>query len=388
MDEYDFIQDLFWKNMPFGDKIGWSKHYWENAKINGNNPSFLFTGQGFLRINECLTEKQLKSLENIEVLDVYLSEPVTYYNQNHPKPNDEISVQTRMEDLPIIELLELKELSQFKIERNINTIRVFTCDYNINKYFKDRYPNLDLYCYDTFLSLVLVDSEFTTKLINAKFFCTNARFDTHRHLIMSYLIGRSGYYTWYYRTYYDIKNNYWSDKKGLPWKALRKGSKTLNKTRLPKNENVPLIDVHNPFKFYNPEFKKEVGKVYEKNITRAFCCIVNETRFAQHTANFSEKTTIPISYGSPFVLVAPPLTLQYLREFGFKTFSQWWDESYDEIHDPNLRMKKILEVIDFIDQKSPKQLKKIYNEMIPTLKYNAEHAAHVRDNYDQYIFKN
>ena len=54
------------------------------------------------------------------------------------------------------------------------------------------------------------------------------------------------------------------------------------------------------------------GKIYYKN---SFCEVVCETRFAQPTGNFSEKTIRPMHFHRPFVLVAPPHTLKYLKEF-------------------------------------------------------------------------
>ena len=49
----------------------------------------------------------------------------------------------------------------------------------------------------------------------------------------------------------------------------------------------------------------------------------NRSRF------FSEKTVRPLVYGQPFITVGSPHLLSALRSLGFKTFSTWWDESYD-----------------------------------------------------------
>ena len=75
-------------------------------------------------------------------------------------------------------------------------------------------------------------------------------------------------------------------------------------------------------------------------------------------------------YKKPFVLAAPPNTLKNLREEGFKTFSEFWDESYDleDLH--SNRIIKIFKVIDYIDSKSIKELREIYKEMTDIVEYN------------------
>jgi hypothetical protein len=74
----------------------------------------------------------------------------------------------------------------------------------------------------------------------------------------------------------------------------------------------------------------------------------------------------------PFILVAPPHTLSYLKTFGFKTFSNWWDESYDSEEDHYKRIIKIFDLIDYINLKSLDELKIIYAEMFDVLEHNKE----------------
>ena len=55
---------------------------------------------------------------------------------------------------------------------------------------------------------------------------------------------------------------------------------------------------------------------------------------------------------------------------GFKTFDQFWDESYDDCYDHEERMRKILKVIDYVDQKSIEELRLIYEQMTDILEHN------------------
>ena len=105
----------------------------------------------------------------------------------------------------------------------------------------------------------------------------------------------------------------------------------------------------------------------------AFVDIVTESRFAQPTGNYSEKTYQPIQYKRPFILAAPPHTLKYLKEQGFKTFSDFWDESYDDEFDNAKRMIKLFDLINFIGDKSIHELRQILHDMTPILEFNHNH---------------
>jgi hypothetical protein len=69
----------------------------------------------------------------------------------------------------------------------------------------------------------------------------------------------------------------------------------------------------------------------------------------------------------PFILVGPYKTLEKLRELGYKTFNEFWDESYDDIKDPRERMLKIVELCKSISEWSDIEKKKFfYKSMIIT----------------------
>ena len=101
-----------------------------------------------------------------------------------------------------------------------------------------------------------------------------------------------------------------------------------------------------------------------------FVDIVTETRFAQSCANYSEKVLQPIQYMKPFILLAPPHCLKYLKESGYQTFDQFWDESYDTIEDHGERLKTILELIKSILDKPISELHTLYDQMLPILEHN------------------
>jgi hypothetical protein len=81
----------------------------------------------------------------------------------------------------------------------------------------------------------------------------------------------------------------------------------------------------------------------------------------------------------PFVCVAPPYTLEYIRKLGFKTFS--WDESYDTEEDHIKRMNKIRYLLDSIKLMSIEQCKDMLIEMDDVLTHNQTLAAKVYKNH-------
>ena len=105
---------------------------------------------------------------------------------------------------------------------------------------------------------------------------------------------------------------------------------------------------------------------------QCFCAVVTETKYSHPVATFSEKTLNAIYNHRPFILVAPPYTLEYLKKYGFQTFDKFWDESYDREENHEKRLIKIFKLIDYIDNLSITSLRSLYTSMMPLLKHNYE----------------
>ena len=61
--------------------------------------------------------------------------------------------------------------------------------------------------------------------------------------------------------------------------------------------------------------------------------VVTETSYYGKKNHLTEKTFKPIVLKQPFILVSNRGSLEYLRKYGFETFSSVWDESYDTLPD-------------------------------------------------------
>ena len=133
--------------------------------------------------------------------------------------------------------------------------------------------------------------------------------------------------------------------------------------------------------FYNDNIKNWTFDGYDININLAnsidesfhkktFVSFVSETSVVNTVVFFSEKIFKPIYCCQPFILSGNPFSLKKLKEFGFKTFDKWWDESYDNEIDYGARLQKMMSILSEICKKSDEELCTMLNEMEETLIHN------------------
>jgi hypothetical protein len=102
----------------------------------------------------------------------------------------------------------------------------------------------------------------------------------------------------------------------------------------------------------------------------SFLWIASETKKADHNGVYiTEKTWKAIVYGSPFCINGDNGSLDYLHKQGYKTFSDYWDESYDDMDDYN-KISHIRGIIKEICSKDLTEINSLYQEMMPILKHN------------------
>ena len=70
--------------------------------------------------------------------------------------------------------------------------------------------------------------------------------------------------------------------------------------------------------------------------------VVLETLFDDDRLQLTEKILRPIACGHPFMIASTQGTLEYLQNYGFKTFGDLIDETYDTIEDPVERLQAIV----------------------------------------------
>lgn len=187
-----------------------------------------------------------------------------------------------------------------------------------------------------------------------------------------------------------------------------------------KNENL-LNDSYASFRFI-PEFDNnfneqidDLSKIHHNQTyhdqilikdlyDNSFLFIITESRLDNHTINLiihnsenapiefesdyiTEKTTRVVAANIPFVVIGPKGILKRLRKIGFKTFSEFWDESYDDITDYESRLEKIKEIIKWVASKDLEELTDIYNQMLPIFEHNKKILHSIEEINNQNVLK-
>jgi len=112
---------------------------------------------------------------------------------------------------------------------------------------------------------------------------------------------------------------------------------------------------------------------FETPVNTSFLHVVMESMFDCTKQYFTEKIFKPIVLQQPFVLVGPAHNLEYLRSYGFKTFDQWWDESYDSIEDPQERLHACAKIVNDIAAMDTADLYELREKMSSVLEHNRRH---------------
>ena len=106
------------------------------------------------------------------------------------------------------------------------------------------------------------------------------------------------------------------------------------------------------------------------NYEDTFVSVVSETLMDTGCLFFSEKIWKPISVGHPFIIMGNPHSLKKLQEMGYITFSEVWDESYDNIISEGDRVVAVTKVLQSICSMSDKELEDARKHMDAIVKHN------------------
>lgn len=107
-----------------------------------------------------------------------------------------------------------------------------------------------------------------------------------------------------------------------------------------------------------------------------YISVVAETENLLDPTTFyiSEKTAKPLIVGHPFLIYGCQHFLKHLRDMGFKTFSPWLDESYDDISDRYQRADAIVNSLLKFSQLTDLEKQQACVEMQPTTNHNRQLA--------------
>jgi len=216
-----------------------------------------------------------------------------------------------------------------------------------------------------------------------KFLCFNRRYNEHRLLV-----------------YLDFF------KKGLLKDTFMSMSETQPESDKSFIENaIHFISIHKKFDFNiadvydsssllpltldTPDFSKypmesSISQV-EDFYKNSYINIVTETYFFSNIRHITEKTYKPIAFMQPFIIFAAPGTLQHLKDLGFKTFEEFWNEEYDSILDHEDRFIAIMNLIKDLSCWSDKQMIDLTYAVKEILEYNRNHLLTMKDPEIEYL---
>lgn len=167
------------------------------------------------------------------------------------------------------------------------------------------------------------------------------------------------------------------------------------------NSIEPELKVHYDFYTYkNPVWKPTTNIDHVFSSTKAHSCssadfeikdyenthveVVLETLFDDSRLHLTEKSLRPIACGQPFILASTCGSLAYLRQYGFKTFSDVWNEDYDLVQDPQQRMIKIQELMQSIQGWSEQEKSAKFSQAQDIANYNKQYFF--SDHFQNYVY--
>jgi hypothetical protein len=98
--------------------------------------------------------------------------------------------------------------------------------------------------------------------------------------------------------------------------------------------------------------------------------LVTETSFDLNELFISEKILKPILNYQPFIVFGPVNYLKKLKSYGFKTFSDFWDESYDDIVNHEDRIESLISLVHELNSKTIQELNELYQKTKEICIYN------------------
>lgn len=199
------------------------------------------------------------------------------------------------------------------------------------------------------------------------FLCFNRMFRVHRYALLGLLLEKDlvkdAYYSFFFNTYinsitgdgvipfesafYSLNNIVSSEMQ----------DRVNNQIKLHKNIFPLKVNIEN-----SENNKNYLDSDDMKFFDKSYFSLVTETGFfefspKQHgnTVFFSEKIFKPILVRHPFILASAPHSLKYLRRLGYRTFSPFINEEYDNIDNNENRLLAIVNEVERLSRFTPSQ---------------------------------
>lgn len=114
------------------------------------------------------------------------------------------------------------------------------------------------------------------------------------------------------------------------------------------------------------DFDNSARRFYQNSLVS----IVTETNFDLPQLTLTEKSFKPSKEKHPFIIVGVPGALKAMRDMGFKTFSEFWSEEYDNIQNPPTRLQEIARLCQEISMWDREKILDFRRRVKPILEHN------------------
>ena len=310
-------------------------------------------------------------------LHIFFYEPICSYIEGTSFPRNGFYSEMPSDiDYAALRSTELESIRKYCVRNKLTNIAVHTCDYDVNKYYPHYTSMMTLIYDDLFLkSLVIYEVNNTTpESFSKKFICSNWRYTKPRNIVAAYLSTLSTHLSWCFNVNpAALQENLWFelDKSIIERVVYLSSISPVNLDIVRDTARVVVNDESYlyPEDNYLSPFNLQTDSM-EPFYRDSFVSVVTESRFAQPTANYSEKLYQAIVHRRPFIIVAPPNSLRCVQEAGFRTFNDFWDESYDRCANHEDRLLKIFDLIDYISGFTMEELMNKYIDMHDILEHN------------------
>jgi len=229
-------------------------------------------------------------------------------------------------------------------------------------------------------NVIQKNTDYTT--IEKTFLCLNRNYRTHRTNLLLL-----------FHNYDLLKNSFFS----MQAKAIDTG--TLWKNSISRHlveklnfseeviqylqDSLPLVvDTDD---LCNADKLSEIWGNAQEFYNKSLISVITETNF-NHSVFNTEKTYMAIANRHPFIMVGSRGTLAGLKRLGYKTFSDFWDESYDNIEDPTARLEAIGDLCYKINNLADDEKKHIFYKTMEITDHNHRLLKGVNDEFFRRTF--
>jgi hypothetical protein len=258
---------------------------------------------------------------------------------------------------------------RWDVDINFYPFNIFEHNYRHEcnvRYFSD-HPKKKVSIED---ELVDIDNLDLDKIRSKRYLCKNANPREHRILIVSELfrkgLDKHGIISFLNR-YFDPNNFSFVDR----YTDEEVQIKSQHAEHWSKNQ-TPIILDHDKNTIEEGMNQRILKR---EHFADTYFSFVTETVFDDAPAPLfiTEKIYQPMMNYHPFIVTAGPGCLQYLRDQGYETFPEMFNESYDKMSSLKQRYAHIMSEVERLCAMDINQLNSIYKKIVPKLKHNREH---------------